>query len=85
MHLSTDDLGLLARLNKAPDGQLLLRLLRAKLAVADEKLRSATGEEVYRAQGRALALAEMIGDIEHAQQKLNPPLRPVTSRTAYQG
>ena len=61
----------------------LLRLLQAKLAERDQALRSSTGEEVYRFQGRALELAELIGDITKAQQKLTRNVRPVTSRTPY--
>lgn len=83
MHLSNDDLAFFDRFHKSPDGQYLLRLLQAKLAERDQALRTSTGEEVYRSQGRALELAELIGDITKAQQKLTRSVRPVTSRTPY--
>lgn len=85
MHLSSDDLAFLARFNKTPDGQYLLRLLQAKLVERDQMLRKATGEEVHRAQGRALELDELIADITTAQQKLTPSRRPVTSQAPFQG
>lgn len=83
MHLSSDDLAFLDRFSKTPDGQYLLKLLRAKLAEREQKLRTATGEEVYRNQGRALELDEMIAEVTTAQQKLTRNVRPVTSRAPY--
>lgn len=80
MHLSSLQLQFLSRLSKSPDGQLLLQVLQAKLAESDATLRSATGEEVYRAQGRAKALADLIGDLTSASDKLTRTSPPVTSR-----
>ena len=78
MHLNGTQLQFLSRLSKTPDGLMLLQVLQAKLAESDAKLRSAIGEEVYRAQGRAQAFAEMIGDLTSADDKLtrNAPLSP---------
>ena len=83
MHLSSTQLQFLSRLSKSPDGQLLLKVYQAKLAESDAKLRSAIGEEVYRAQGRAQAFAEMIGDLTTADDKLTRTAPPVTSRATY--
>ena len=78
MHLNGTQLQFLSRLSKTPDGLMLLQVLQAKLAESDAKLRSAIGEEVYRAQGRAQAFAEMIGDLTSADDKLTrtAPLSP---------
>lgn len=81
MHLSKDDLAFLARLSKSPDGRQLLRMLQAKQAECNEKLRATTGEEVLRWQGRALAVDEMIADIAQAEQKLTRNAPSDTSRT----
>ena len=80
MHLSNTQLQFLSRLSKSPDGQMLLQMFKAKLAESDLKLRSATGEEVYRAQGRAQAFAEMIDDLAKADEKLTRVSPSVTSR-----
>lgn len=78
MHLSGEQLAFLARFSKTPDGRFLLGVLQAKLAEREQKLRSAVGEEVYRTQGRALELDELIADIIKAEQKLTRSARPVT-------
>lgn len=83
MHLNSDDLAFLARLNKSPEGRQLLRLLQAKQAECNEKLRAVTGEEVLRWQGRALAVDEMIADIATAEQKLTRAKPSVTSQTRF--
>ena len=59
---------------------MLLQVLQAKLAESDLKLRSATGEEVYRTQGRAQAFAEMIDDLAKADEKLTRAPPSVTSQ-----
>jgi len=70
VQLSKDQLTFLAAFARAPEGKLFVQLLETKLREQDAKLRTAIGEEVYRAQGRAQATAEMIGDILEAQQRL---------------
>jgi len=80
MHLNGTQLQFLSRLSKTPDGLMLLQVLQAKLAESDASLRSATGEEVYRAQGRAKAFAEMIDDLTKADSKLTRNAPSVTSR-----
>lgn len=81
MRLDNDDLAFLARLSKSPDGRRLLQLLQAKQAECNDKLRTTTGEEVLRWQGRALAVDEFIADIAQAEQKLTRNVPSVTSRT----
>jgi hypothetical protein len=70
MQLKSDELQFLARLSRTPDGATLLKLLRAKLAEADGELRKAQGENVYRAQGHAQELDELISLIVDAEQQL---------------
>lgn len=80
MRLSADDLAFLARLSKSPDGRRLVQLLQAKQAECNDKLRSTTGEEVLRWQGRALAVDELLADIAQAERKLTRNEAPVTSQ-----
>lgn len=79
-----DQLFFLARLLKSPDGKALLDLLRARLQARDSELRDAPEGGVLQAQGRAKEVADLIGDIEGAQDKLErirqtaaPRSRPV--------
>jgi hypothetical protein len=84
MKLSGEQLQFLDRFSKSPDGQFLLMILRAKLAERDEALRKASGEDVYRTQGRAVELDELIADIIDARDKLNRSMaaRPATRHQA---
>ena len=71
MQLTTDQLQFLARLSKSPDGRfLVINYLEPKLAEADGKLRTARGEDIFRAQGAATALAELIAGGAAAGKKL---------------
>jgi hypothetical protein len=70
MKLSGEQLQFLARLNRSPDGAYLLTVLRARLADRDAVLRKARGEDVFRAQGRADELADLIDDITKAHDQL---------------
>lgn len=79
MQLSRDQLTFLAALARAPEGKLLMQLLEAKLSEQDAKLRTAVGEEVYRAQGRSQATADLIDDIRQAHTRLT---RSVPTRTS---
>lgn len=81
MQLSRPQLEFLARLARSPDGQLLLQILQAKQAECDAGLRTASGEEVFRKQGRAVEISELIADITQAEQRLTRSIPSVTSRT----
>lgn len=70
MHLSESQLLFLARFAKSPDGREFLELYRAKLAEVESKLRTQAGEELYRQQGRAIQLDELLADITDANKKL---------------
>lgn len=70
IRFDNDQLLLLARLAKSPDGKMLLDLLRARLAARDSELRDAPEGGVLQAQGRAKEVADLIGDIEGAQARL---------------
>lgn len=80
MQLKQEQLQFLERLNKSPDGQFLLQILRAKQSERDAALRTTKGEDVYRAQGRALELDELVADIIEASQRLTR-IQPSVKRT----
>lgn len=71
MQLDTSHLQFLARLARTPDGKFLVdNILEPMLAEADGKLRTARGEDIFRAQGVATGLADLIAAIRTAEQKL---------------
>ena len=70
MRFTTEQLTFLARFNKSPEGLQLVAILNAKLAEANAGLRVSKGEEVYRQQGRALQLDELLEDIAEAPTRL---------------
>lgn len=55
-------------LNLSPEGKLMVAMLKDRLAAVDEKLRTASGEHLYRCQGRAQQLVELISEVEAAGQ-----------------
>lgn len=67
---SPEDLEFLRRFARMPEGRVLVELLQRKLTDADQRLRSAIGEDVLRSQGRAQLLAELIDDVTMAEKKL---------------
>lgn len=79
--LSREQLGLLARLGRTPEGQQLHALLKVWQSDVDRTLRSATGEALFRAQGesqRLEELAELIaGGAESRLHAIQRPMRPV--------
>lgn len=85
MHLSESQLLFLARFAKSPDGREFLELYRAKLAEVEGKLRTQAGEELYRQQGRAIQLDELIADITDANKRLtrSSPLASPTRKIAF--
>ncbi len=60
----------LSRFARLPEGRVFVELLKMRLAEHDRATRTLTGEEVYRSQGRAQALAQLIDDIEQAGLRL---------------
>jgi hypothetical protein len=70
MRLEQDDLLWLERFAKTPDGQRLLGLLNSRLAEVSVDLRKQSGEALYRAQGAAVLLDELLQDITEASQRL---------------
>lgn len=81
-HLTEEQLKLLARLNKTPEGQIFIGILDSKLAVQDVNCRSMVGPELHQAQGKALQLQELIDDFTEAQSRLEHKVlaqRPVRS------
>ncbi len=81
MTLTGEQLVFLARFSKTPEAKFLVSLYEAELHELDVKLRKATGEDIYRAQGRASQLDEMVRRITNAEATANPKrLTPVVSR-----
>lgn len=69
MPLNTQQLELLHRLGRSPDGRELVTLIETVWIVeANEKLRGAMGETLYREQGRAKMLDDLV-----AYLTLKPP------------
>jgi hypothetical protein len=71
MHLSTEQLSFLARFAKSPECLMLRQVIEGRLADVSKDLRSLVGEQVYRAQGRALELDGLIALLDDAQNRLN--------------
>jgi hypothetical protein len=65
MHLPDPELQFLARLGKSPDGLRLLGLIQAEIAEVNGELRKLTGENLCRAQGKALWLDEFVQRLEN--------------------
>jgi hypothetical protein len=79
MALTNNELQALRSFFHAAEGKLYVAMLEKKLAEADANLRTATGEDLYRKQGRAQQLHELIGDLIRADQILKrqeQPARP---------
>jgi flagellar hook-basal body complex protein FliE len=71
MRLSESQLVFLARFAKSPEGREFADLMRAELADVEAKLRTCTGEEVYRQQGHAQRLDKILSDLAEASQRLS--------------
>ena len=70
MSLTNARLEELSRFARLPEGQLFVELLKMRLAEHDAQLRTATGEELFRTQGKAQALVQLIDDVTKAGQRL---------------
>jgi hypothetical protein len=81
MQLQDQELQFLARLGKSPEGLHLLMLIQAEIAEVNGDLRKATGETLYRAQGKALWLDEFRKRLEHdaTAQRIARLPRPTAS------
>lgn len=77
MALTNTDLQVLRRFSQLPEGRLLLSMLGEKLAMCDEKLRHFSGDDLYRMQGRALQLEELINEVLGAGDTLKRQEQPV--------
>jgi hypothetical protein len=81
MRLNENDLLFLERFAKTPEGQAYLELLDRNLAHVSLELRTLTGEDLYRAQGKAVLLDVLTGDLrgagKRASRGASPGLRPV--------
>jgi hypothetical protein len=84
MQLSSSQLTFLARFAKTPDGRAMFELLKAKLAEREASLRKQTGEEIYRCQGRALELDELLADITEAGTRLTRSQQRPTRIVGYE-
>ena len=80
MRLTQDQLVFLDRFSKSPEGRLWVELLQARLREQETNLRTKTGEEVYRCQGRALELDELLADILQSHVRLTRSQPTGTSR-----
>jgi DNA-binding transcriptional LysR family regulator len=78
MSRSASDLDLLRRFARTPEGRALVEVLNRMLAQADEALRFGGGEELYRCQGRAQQLQQLIEDLTKAEQ--HAAMRDVSNR-----
>jgi hypothetical protein len=74
MQLDESDRTFLMRFTRSPDGQVLQRLLRAERTRYDTRLRGARGEDIFRAQGAANAIDELIVELERAAKPATPPV-----------
>lgn len=80
MALTNTDLEALRRFSQVPEGRMWVAMLERKLAEVDAKLRTAAGEDLYRKQGRAQQLEELIGlltkDAEQTLKRQERSARP---------
>lgn len=65
-HLDASAVQFLERLGKSPEGRQLQALLELEVIETNEKLRKLSGDDLMRAQGKAIYLDEILA-------KLNPP------------
>lgn len=70
MKLDSTELDVLRRFARLPEGERWLKLLQRNLAETDVRLRTAIGDDLLRTQGRAQLLAELIAQVDTAEEKL---------------
>lgn len=76
MALTNADLQQLRSFFHTAEGKAYVAMLERKQVEADASLRSATGEDLYRKQGRAQLIHELISDLTKADQTLNRQGQP---------
>lgn len=80
VQLDRQQLAVLARINRSPDGAMLKIVLKAWLADADSRCRRLDGAVLHQAQGDAQRCEALINLLEHAESKLSAvdtPRKPV--------
>lgn len=85
VQLDKQQLAVLARINRSPDGAMLKIVLKSWLADADSRCRRLEGAVLHQAQGDAQRLEALIDLLEHAEQRLSAfdvPRKPVRLATA---
>lgn len=66
--LTATDLEFLRRFSRSGEGKLWMELLQRNLADTDKRLRSTVGDDLLRQQGRAQLLAELIDQVDKAEE-----------------
>lgn len=77
MHLDNHQLALLERFAKTPEGQMVVQVMTERLTATDKDLRSLTGEALFRAQGKAQELDQMLAYF----RGVKPPRQIVNTRS----
>lgn len=68
MHLTGEQVSFLSRLGKTPDGQHLLMLIQAEIAECNGRLRTLSGDDLLREQGRARCFDELVKNLTRTTQ-----------------
>lgn len=76
MRLTAQQLELLARLGKSPEGQQLQALVKAEIDDVNLQLRSLSGDHLSRAQGRAAYLDDLAKHLNGAVSTASRPAKP---------
>lgn len=71
MHLSHERVSFLAGFAESTQGRLYRQVLEERLAEVDRTLRVLTGDDLYRAQGKAQAFEELVKQLDEAKNVLN--------------
>jgi hypothetical protein len=90
--LTQQDLDLLRRFGALPEGRLLVSVLQSRLTDYDQRNRRAIGEDLYRTQGRALEIEDLLEILDplnlatalprKAPEPKRPPRLPIVNHMA---
>ena len=69
--LDQQQLAVLTRIGKSPDGAMLRLIVKAWLEDADKRCRTLDGPKLHQAQGEAQALDRLGNLLEHAEKRLS--------------